>query len=160
MYYFCGPLGCLSSPVSGSESVHDSAVVFGPSRKWGFSALPIALDCHLDRFPCEQTGCKHRTLCMLNEHNGLHCGQNVSNVNKQLFPRHFRTACSGYTLFLWPVHTNAEIKCALSSKLICLEVSWQCQSGVINNIAGDFFLVVRIPIDVNCSHFVFLIGFL
>lgn len=139
LHYSCEPLGSLSSPIPGSESVREPAPVFRPSRKWGFSSLPLALDRRLDRFPCEQTGCKRRTLCMLNEHNGLHCGQNVSIVKKQLFPRHFRTACSGYTLFLRPVHTNAEIKCALSSNLICSEVSWQCQSEVINNIAGDFF---------------------
>lgn len=75
------------------------------------------------------------------------------------FPRHFRTACSGYTVFLRPVHTSAKIKCALGSNLIYSEASWQCQSEVINNITGDCFWCFRIPMGVNCSHFVFTIGF-
>lgn len=51
-----------------------------------------------------------------------------------------------FLFFLRPVHTSTEIKCALSSDLICLEVNWQCQSEVINSIAGAFFWLLGFPL--------------
>lgn len=139
LHYYCELLGCLRSTSPGSESVHEPALILWPGWKWGFYSLPLALDCRLDWFPCEQTGCKTpHALCVKRAQWITLCTE-CFHCEDAAFPRHFRAACSGYTLFLWPVYMSAEIKCALSSNLICLNVSWQRQSEVINNIAGNFF---------------------
>lgn len=138
MCYSCEPLRCLCSPVI--ESVPEPALIHQPSApshtrlqlrlilEWADGLqMPHTLRVKWTQWITLWTEC-------------FHC-------EDAAFPRHFRAAFSGYTLFfLQPVHMSTEIKCALSSNLICLEVSWWCQSEVINDIAGDFFWLLGFPL--------------